>query len=1031
MQDDKEVRQRGLEGYITITREYVNNGSSKSIQGMIVESLITQSRSLQEKLWEEQQDKFDIRKNRWSEVAGYIMNRGKKEWQENYGEFKSRWSKWRFDAKKMISDGEEWWIGVNSGIMQEMNTWTEETSRASSKEAAERIYSGLDERISKYEKDLKNRMPGNSGFSIDTDKILKESMRNNPVDSIGILTQSMLSTDTTAGFTDILNLGLDGSLLRHNEEQMKEYSIAMGVMKNLKVVDILNEIIAGFNKQLIEANESVYKGVDTNIWRNETFGIAPFKRKEKDKKWEIEVCVESNLTGDKFKTRDFKDYKDYTNSTVFLKPIKGLGGITVDFTQTSTYSNLDGEDLDTYVGLETEWLSREIEGVFSLSGTFSTHQQDEYERLGEKFGKYYGDWMAGEALQDAGFYAKPIVPHGPNLLQTASIAASMSGQVWIAVAVSAATSAIQMADGTMTWKQAAFQVGMSAATASLGAGAGKLGDMASVAAGGSKILGAAVTSSVSAVGTTLLSNVTLEGGHVGVDEDRLTSWRTWAGTGITAAAGTIANGYMQSDMSRGLVNGTGSGLTGGITTGDWKDSMTDGLRGAAAGYLSGKMGGAFTTSTGLGGGAITNLANFGFKNLMGDDDKFSWDMVAQNNAIGDAIGGYLNEALMSDALKLKMAEDATKNTESQKNAMDKAKSMDNLDLGIFGIFKSIRDDFSGTIQDFGRAADDIGAGLSYAANVAGNFAESVKNGVKYGEFGTDNDPAVQRAVIQDKFGSMLTEVKESGKWNSIPNEDKVAMFQKLEAEGISLTPEQQADYDTAWNNFQNEIIQDAVANGDYSLLEVMAAYPGAKEMQKFNTAEQNAKDSESWSPTGRVVNSEDYKGDPKTTVNVNGTEVPSRGARVDIMDYGDDAENHPEQWSEMDDFSDKKHYKKTDDPTKVDLDSNYNSKDGMPWYGPNAEFTVDDFNIGESPHQGTTLRLNILDENRNIIGKVEMGHLTEVNKEIYNADKNQIFKPGTILGKTNRLIGCSTGFHLHMKNLQGNRRALYKLLSGQ
>jgi hypothetical protein len=507
------------------------------------------------------------------------------------------------------------------------------------------------------------------------------------------------------------------------------------------VIDILNSIIDGFNRQLEEANKNVYEGVDTNIRRNETFGAAPFNRREGENIWDIRVCVASNLTGDKFKTRRFTDYGNYINSTVYFQPIKGLDGTTIDFNQAHTYSNIDGEDLEVYVGLESEWLSRKIEGVFGAEGTFSTHQQTEYTRLYESFGEYYGDWMAGKALQGAGFYAKPMFPKGPNMLQTASIAASMTGQVWIAVAVSAATSAIQVADGTMSWKQAAFQVGMSVATSALGAGAGKLGDMASVAAGGSKILGAAVTSTVSAAGNTLLSSVTLEGGHLGVDEDRLKSGKTWAGAGITAAAGTIANGYMKSDMSKAAVNGVGAGLSGGVTTGNWKDSMADGLRGAAAGYLAGKVGGAFTTATGLGSGAVTNLANFGLQKLMGGDDKFSWDMVAQNNAIGDAIGGYLNEALMSDALKAKRDEEAKDNAEKQKKAMDKSKSMDNLDLGIFGIFRSIRDDFSGTIQDFGRAAGDIGAGLSYVANAAGNFAERTGNLFTEGHFASDGEVA--------------------------------------------------------------------------------------------------------------------------------------------------------------------------------------------------------------------------------------------------------------------------------------------------
>ena len=75
--------------------------------------------------------------------------------------------------------------------------------------------------------------------------------------------------------------------------------------------------------------------------------------------------------------------------------------------------------------------------------------------------------MAGEALKAGAFYSKPIFPNGPNMFQTAAIAASLSGQAWLAEAISVATSAIQVADGTMSWKQAAFQVGVSVATSAI------------------------------------------------------------------------------------------------------------------------------------------------------------------------------------------------------------------------------------------------------------------------------------------------------------------------------------------------------------------------------------------------------------------------------------------------------------------------------------------------------------------------------------------------------------------------------------
>jgi hypothetical protein len=207
--------------------------------------------------------------------------------------------------------------------------------------------------------------------------------------------------------------------------------------------------------------------------------------------------------------------------------------------------------------------------------------------------------------------------------------------------------------------------------------------------------------------------------------------------------------------------------------------------------------------------------------------------------------------------------------------------------------------------------------------------------------------------------------------------------------------------------------------------------PDAVSRQKFREAEQKAKDLESWSPKGKKVDSIYYGGDPNTTVNVNGKKISSQGSWVDIMDYGD-ADKHPEQWTNMEDFSKRKHYGDNDNPRKVDLGRTHNDKDGMPWYGPNAEFVVDDFTVGENKHQGTSLRLSVLDKNGNIAGKIELGHLTEINQDIYNAEKGVTkFAAGTILGKTNRLIGCTTGLHLHITNFRGDRKTLRKLMAGR
>ncbi|PKL18190.1 MAG: hypothetical protein CVV49_07280, partial [Spirochaetae bacterium HGW-Spirochaetae-5] len=358
-----EKRQRSFDGYVKITTGYANDGQGTSIQDLIVRAMMNQSRMLQEQLWEQQVDKLTERRKRWNEVTGYILNRGMAEWRENYSEFKNLWTKWKSDAKKMIAEGENWWSGVSAGMTQEMTLWSEETSKATSKEAAQQIYNELEGRISRYESDLKNKMPGNAEFEINTDQILSQVMKNRPVDSIGILTQTMKSTDTTAGFTNLLNLGLSGSLFKYNEEQMEEYTNAMGVMKNLQVIDILNGIIKNFNEQLEIQNGRVYDAIGRIATGEDIIG-APFQRKTNENQWSIRVCVESTIFRDKYKTRRFTDYSYFENSTVFLQPVKGLNGTMIDFTQLNTYKALDSKDLDTYVGLEVYRLQQEISKTF-------------------------------------------------------------------------------------------------------------------------------------------------------------------------------------------------------------------------------------------------------------------------------------------------------------------------------------------------------------------------------------------------------------------------------------------------------------------------------------------------------------------------------------------------------------------------------------------------------------------------------------------------------------------------------------------
>jgi len=410
------------------------------------------------------------------EVTGYIFNRGNRDWAVKMSEFNQQWAKWRFETRKEIEKGETWWLEQDRGMREEMGRWSEEASKSGSKAAVEKMYQELEGRVSGYEKKMRGNIPGSGNFNIDTDAILKNALSSIPEMSIGVMNNSMSAVDTTAGLSNMLNLGLNGSLFIHNEKEMAAYEQAYSVMQNMRVLDILNAILDGFSEQLKGANESLYEAV-YGFSKGEYLISAPFLRHESERVWTIKVCVESSALGkDKFKTRRFADYKDYKNSTVFLKPVKGLGQ-EIDFTKPSSYINIDKDELDVYVGLASEWLSREIDNVFKeKDGLFWQHQEEEFERLGDKFGKYYKEWKEGEILRGLGVYNKPIIGNGPSILVSMSIGAQVAGGLLGgpggaalgAVIMGTVNTGIGVADGTMSWEHAGAQMGTGVITSGSG-----------------------------------------------------------------------------------------------------------------------------------------------------------------------------------------------------------------------------------------------------------------------------------------------------------------------------------------------------------------------------------------------------------------------------------------------------------------------------------------------------------------------------------------------------------------------------------
>jgi len=220
------------------------------------------------------------------------------------------------------------------------------------------------------------------------------------------------------------------------------------------------------------------------------------------------------------------------------------------------------------------------------------------------------------------------------------------------------------------------------------------------------------------VGNTLLSGVNLEGGKLGYDTKKITSSKTWTSAGINIAAGTITGGIKMSGMSTSLVNGVAGGLSGGITTGDWKGSMVDSMRNSAAGYLGGNLGG--------GNDALTNVSSMLFRKMLGSKEDFSWDTVAQNDAIGKLVGGYLNEMLMSDEQRAARAADEQKRQQEQGSTAQGFKFMNMFENTIGGFFSRLGEDMNALASDVGNAA----SGVKSAWGSIKSGAEAVWSGIK-------------------------------------------------------------------------------------------------------------------------------------------------------------------------------------------------------------------------------------------------------------------------------------------------------------
>ncbi|HPB81621.1 MAG TPA: hypothetical protein PK200_06240, partial [Spirochaetota bacterium] len=363
-----EIKSRFYEGYEKAVNELISDGNGTSVDDRILQSLITQNSAFQEQVWQHQKMKFTERKDRWMEEVAFIRNRGDRDWINQLNKFTNMWKRWRYDTRQRISEGEDEWQQSARDLNAKMAAWRQTTSNASADESMRLTWEEMESVIDASVQSINRSLPAAMRIDFDTDTLLRDAMMRVPA-GIGVLGNTMNSVDTTAGFAEMLNLGLSPALSARYKEEMEDFEQGMLVMQNLRMIDIIHEILGNFEYQLGEANQNNYDNVMTGL---AYYYDAPFMRHE-TRQWSLEVVRSHSLAATKYKTIRFQDYADFVNTTVVLKSLKGLDGTMIDFSDPSSYRGINSDDLAIYVKLEQTHLNREIENVLGEGGTFSTH----------------------------------------------------------------------------------------------------------------------------------------------------------------------------------------------------------------------------------------------------------------------------------------------------------------------------------------------------------------------------------------------------------------------------------------------------------------------------------------------------------------------------------------------------------------------------------------------------------------------------------------------------------------------------------
>ena len=421
--DKKEIKPRSYEGYAIAVSDLVSNGSGTSVDDRIVKDLMAQSSSFQTQNWNFLKETYTQKKQSWMETAAFIRTRGTRDWTDNLYAVQNAWAKWRIETRAQIDKGKEDFEKAQATLTATQNRWKAETAVDSADAAAEMLGRDLEGTIRASVESINAGLPKSLAISFDAESLYRDAMKNAPKADLGALAKSMMAANTTAGLTNMLNLGLSGNLSQSFEKQMQAFENGMSVMKNLRMSEVIYNMMDGFDAQLAEANQQNYDTVLTGL---AIYYEAPFVRNTEGSQWNIQVVEDYNLSeGADYHTIRFADYQNFQNSTVKLKSLRSLNGGAVDFNDPTTYNMIDARELGMYVKLETDHLNKEIEKVFGNGeqGLFSQHSKGEFDRLQGEFNPAYSDYLAGEAMQGGDWYRTPIFKNGPDPMTAAKIGA--------------------------------------------------------------------------------------------------------------------------------------------------------------------------------------------------------------------------------------------------------------------------------------------------------------------------------------------------------------------------------------------------------------------------------------------------------------------------------------------------------------------------------------------------------------------------------------------------------------------------------